>query len=73
MILLWSRGLCRSSESLRTVTQRDQHQISSNEHQEPKTDFTYIMYGTLEKPGELPPKGEFFCKRREAWMPEIPG
>jgi hypothetical protein len=31
------------------------------------------MYGTLDKPGELPPKGEFFCRYREPWMPEIPG
>jgi hypothetical protein len=31
------------------------------------------MYGTLDKLGELPPKGEFFCKYREKWMPEIPG
>lgn len=31
------------------------------------------MYGTLDEPNELPPKGEFFCSRREKWMPEIPG
>ena len=36
-------------------------------------DFTYVMYGTLDEPGQLPPKGEFFCKKREDWMPEIPG
>lgn len=36
-------------------------------------DFTYIMYGSLDKPEELPPKGEFFCKVRASWMPEIPG
>jgi hypothetical protein len=36
-------------------------------------DFVYIMYGTLDKPGELPPKGEFFCKYRDEWMPEVPG
>jgi len=34
---------------------------------------TYITYGTLDKPGLLPPKGEFFCKAREDWMPEVPG
>jgi len=36
-------------------------------------DFVYIMYGSLDRPGQLPPKGEFFCKLREGWMPEIPG
>ena len=36
-------------------------------------DFRYIMTGTLDHPGDLPPKGEFWCKRREKWMPEVPG
>jgi len=38
-------------------------------------DFTYIFYGTFDREGrkELGPKGEFFCKYREAWMPEVPG
>ncbi|KDQ62595.1 hypothetical protein JAAARDRAFT_121493 [Jaapia argillacea MUCL 33604] len=36
-------------------------------------DNTYIMYGTLDDPEALPPKGEFFCKSRSTWMPEIPG
>jgi hypothetical protein len=31
------------------------------------------MYGTIDKPTGLDPKGEFFCKYREKWMPEIPG
>ncbi|KAI9786058.1 MAG: hypothetical protein M1816_008149 [Peltula sp. TS41687] len=35
-------------------------------------DFTYINYGTLDKPDQLPPKGEFFCKVRAKWLPEIP-
>ncbi|KAL9611164.1 MAG: hypothetical protein Q9167_004186 [Letrouitia subvulpina] len=35
--------------------------------------FRYIMTGTLDNPGALPPKGEFFCRKREAWMPEVPG
>ena len=35
-------------------------------------DFRYIMTGTLDHPGDLPPKGEFWCKRREKWMPEVP-
>ena len=30
-------------------------------------DFRYIMTGTLDHPGDLPPKGEFWCKRREKW------
>lgn len=36
-------------------------------------DFRYIMTGTLQDPGALPPKGEFFCAYREKWMPEVPG
>ncbi len=36
-------------------------------------DFRYVMTGTLDHPGELPPKGEFWCKRREKLMPEVPG
>jgi len=35
-------------------------------------DFTYIFYGTLDKPTDLPPKGEFFCSKRDNWMPEVP-
>ncbi|PCH44184.1 hypothetical protein WOLCODRAFT_123168 [Wolfiporia cocos MD-104 SS10] len=34
---------------------------------------TYVFYGSLDRPDELPPKGEFFCKSRAKWMPEIPG
>jgi hypothetical protein len=36
-------------------------------------DFIYVFYGTMDKPEELPPKGEFFCKYRDSWMPEVPG
>ncbi len=36
-------------------------------------DFIYIFYGTMDTPGELPPKGEFFCKYRDEWVPEVPG
>ncbi|KAL8756480.1 MAG: hypothetical protein Q9184_004488 [Pyrenodesmia sp. 2 TL-2023] len=36
-------------------------------------DFRYVMTGTLQDPGALPPKGEFFCAYREKWMPEVPG
>ncbi|KAL4249055.1 Gfa family protein [Abortiporus biennis] len=32
----------------------------------------YVMTGTLDDPGELPPQGEFFCRNREKWMPETP-
>jgi hypothetical protein len=31
------------------------------------------MWGTLDKPDTIPPKGEFFCKNRAEWMPEILG
>lgn len=33
----------------------------------------YIFYGTLDRPNDLPPKGEFFTKSRDGWMPEVPG
>jgi hypothetical protein len=36
-------------------------------------DNTYIFYGSLDEPDTLPPKGEFFCKYRAKWMPEVPG
>lgn len=36
-------------------------------------DFIYIFNGTFDKPTDLPPKGEFFCRVRDSWMPEIPG
>lgn len=35
--------------------------------------FRYITYGTLDDPEQLPPQGEFFCKDRASWMPDIPG
>jgi hypothetical protein len=38
-----------------------------------KADFRYIALGTLDDPDALPPKGEFFCKDRASWMPEIRG
>ncbi|KAL2444212.1 hypothetical protein ABEF95_015916 [Exophiala dermatitidis] len=36
-------------------------------------DNIYIFYGTLDHPSDLPPKGEFFCSKRDPWMPEVPG
>ncbi|KAI9750621.1 MAG: hypothetical protein M4579_006390 [Chaenotheca gracillima] len=36
-------------------------------------EFIYFTYGTLDDPEKLPPKGEFFCRYRSSWMPEIPG
>lgn len=38
-----------------------------------KDHFRYICVGSLDDPEALPPKGEFFCKTRASWMPEIPG
>lgn len=35
--------------------------------------FRYIMWGSLDEPEKIPPKGEFFCKSRPEWMPEIQG
>jgi len=43
------------------------------EYGENAGDNTYITYGTLDNPEALPPKGEFFCKVRQSWMPEIEG
>ncbi|KAJ9304615.1 hypothetical protein DTO217A2_5851 [Paecilomyces variotii] len=37
-----------------------------------KDKFRYICVGSLDTPEALPPKGEFFCKSRVSWMPEIP-
>lgn len=37
-----------------------------------KHSFRYIAVGSLDDPEVLPPKGEFFCKSRVNWMPEIP-
>lgn len=36
---------------------------------------TYVCYGGLEETGrkELPPKGEFFVRKREEWMKDIGG
>ncbi|KAK7750518.1 hypothetical protein SLS62_007597 [Diatrype stigma] len=38
-------------------------------------DNIYVFYGTLEDHarGQVQPKGEFFCKLRDPWMPEISG
>ena len=37
-------------------------------------DNRYIFWGTLDEPyKDLDPKGEFYCKYRAGWMPEIPG
>ncbi|EKG15625.1 Prohibitin [Macrophomina phaseolina MS6] len=44
------------------------------EYGEPaKNDFRYICVGSLDDPEALAPKGEFFCKSRSSWMPEVPG
>ncbi|KAI1255472.1 hypothetical protein MGN70_003538 [Eutypa lata] len=35
----------------------------------------YVFYGTMEDHarGQVQPKGEFFCKLRDPWMPEVSG
>ena len=38
-----------------------------------KDHFRYVMWGAIDDPTGLEPKGEFFCMYREEWMPEIPG
>ncbi|KAK4464730.1 Mss4-like protein [Cladorrhinum samala] len=35
--------------------------------------FRYVMWGTFDEPDKVPPKGEFFCKNRASWMPQIEG
>ena len=35
--------------------------------------FRYVTWGSLDEPDKIPPKGEFFCKSRTEWMPEVPG
>ncbi|KAI1491536.1 Mss4-like protein [Biscogniauxia mediterranea] len=38
-------------------------------------DYVYVFYGTLEDHarGQVEPRGEFFCRLRDPWMPEIEG
>lgn len=31
------------------------------------------MWGSFDEPEKVPPKGEFFCKNKPKWMPDIPG
>ncbi|KAH6880843.1 DUF636 domain-containing protein [Coprinopsis sp. MPI-PUGE-AT-0042] len=47
--------------------------VSSSIRKENAGEHTYICYGAFDDPFELPPKGAFFCKYRESWMPELPG
>lgn len=55
-------------------TRREKSNRKANKKQEQAKDkFRYIMYGTIDNPEGLDPKGEFFCRYREKWMPEIPG
>jgi hypothetical protein len=35
--------------------------------------FRYVMWGSFDEPEKVPPKGEFFCKDKPEWMPDIPG
>ncbi|KAI9148028.1 hypothetical protein HJFPF1_11849 [Paramyrothecium foliicola] len=35
--------------------------------------FRYVVWGTFDDADKFPPKGEFFCKNRAEWMPEVPG
>lgn len=32
-----------------------------------------MSVGSLDDPEAFPPRGEFFCRDRASWMPEIPG
>ncbi|EHL00326.1 putative Conidiation-specific protein 10 [Glarea lozoyensis 74030] len=47
--------------------------FGSRQMQEPEnTNYQYVMYGTIDNSEGLDPKGEFFCRYRNEWMPEIP-
>lgn len=35
--------------------------------------FRYVTWGSFDEPEKVPPKGEFFCKEKPEWMPDIPG
>ncbi|KAI0411307.1 Mss4-like protein [Xylaria grammica] len=45
------------------------------EYGEHAGDNVYVFYGTMDDHarGQVEPKGEFFCKLRDPWMPEIQG
>lgn len=62
----WSMGyvLCTVSSSTYRCANKKKAKAGDN---------IYIFYGTFDKPSDLPPKGEFFCKVRDPWMPEIQG
>ncbi|PGH31861.1 hypothetical protein GX50_05359 [[Emmonsia] crescens] len=62
------------NEDFRIIGPRDLKWLTSVAPKEAaKEHFRYITVGTLDDPESLPPKGEFFCKYRAKWMPEIPG
>ncbi|KAI8630623.1 Mss4-like protein [Xylariaceae sp. FL1651] len=45
------------------------------EYGENAGDNVYVFYGTMDDHarGQVEPKGEFFCKLRDPWMPQISG
>ncbi|KAI1304806.1 Mss4-like protein [Xylaria venustula] len=45
------------------------------EYGEHAADNIYVFYGTMDDHarGQVEPKGEFFCKLRDPWMPAIQG
>ncbi|TRX88285.1 hypothetical protein FHL15_010789, partial [Xylaria flabelliformis] len=45
------------------------------EYGENAGDNIYVFYGTMDDHawGQVEPKGEFFCKLRDPWMPEVEG
>lgn len=67
ILVLWA--VCWGYPRLRA----DCRCVYEGEQEPAEPHFRYIMTGTLDQPDALPPKGEFFCKNRSAWMPEVPG
>jgi hypothetical protein len=61
--------------SLGWVLPHSNNEINANrkKQENAKDHFRYICVGSLDDPEALPPKGEFFCKARASWMPEISG
>ncbi|KAF2438575.1 hypothetical protein P171DRAFT_526221 [Karstenula rhodostoma CBS 690.94] len=47
--------------------------VKSRLAEQAKHIFRFAVFGSLDEPSELPPKGEWFYSQHEDWMPVIPG
>jgi len=64
--------ICEYGVSGCVTASRYVRSLTSSQEQAAQTS-RYVMWGTFDEPDKVPPKGEFFCKNRVEWMPEIPG